>query len=103
MAKVSDVEKMIAIAREVQPDLWRRTEQVARIIDPGAFVEGVVIHPDISRRRFDAHQKYQRAIAMRRAQEVLCFLGVNTETDWLEILTRLAQQDGQDEEKGEDV
>ena len=84
------VEDMLRIAREVQPELWARTEAVARIIDPGAFADGWIIHPPEAARTHALKLKVLQGNAMRRAQEVLQYLGVNTETDWYEILTRLA-------------
>ena len=84
------VEKMLRIAREVQPDLWKRTEAVARIIDPGAFADDWIIHPPEAATLHALRLGLMKANAMSRAQEVLRYLGVNTDYDWYEILTRLA-------------
>ena len=42
---ISEIDKMLEVAREVQPDLWERTEGVAKIIDPGAFLENAIVYP----------------------------------------------------------
>ena len=35
---------------------------------------------------------YQQAIARNKAHAILTYLGFNTATDWLEILTRMAEE-----------
>lgn len=88
----SAVDRALRVAREVHPDLWKRTEAVARIIDPAAFVDDWIISPPESARLHAAKLAYMRSHAMRQAQTVLEFLGVNTSTDWHEILTRMAKE-----------
>ncbi len=83
------IEKTLIAARKVQPELWKRTEQVARIIDPAAFVDGWVVRPEDSRKAHEARIGYMRAVAMHKAQEILKVLGVNTDADWYAILTEL--------------
>jgi len=85
-------DQIMRFAREVQPELWERTEAVARIIDPAAFADGWIIHPESAARLHALKLKVLQGNAMRKAQEVLAYLGVNTETDWYEILTRLAER-----------
>lgn len=85
-------EDMLRVAREVQPELWERTEQIARIIAPEAFAEGWIIHPPEAAETHRLKLAVMRSNAMRKAQDVLAFLGVNTDTDWHEILTRLAEE-----------
>lgn len=89
---MSGVDVTLRIAREVQPDLWARTEQVARIIDPAAFDDNWLIDPPEASRLHAARLAVMRSTAMSKAHEVLRVLGVNTETDWFEILTRLAME-----------
>jgi len=86
-----DVDKMLKIAREQRPDLWARTEAVARIIDPSAFANDWRIDPPSAARLHALKLEVLRGNAIRRAQEVLQYLGVNTEHDWYDILTKLAQ------------
>ncbi len=88
----SEIDKMLAVARDVQPDLWQRTEEVAKILDPSAFFDNYQICPPEAERHFRIKQQYMKSVSMSKAQEVLRFLGVNTETDWYAILTRLALQ-----------
>ena len=83
--------EMFALARESNPDLWARTEGVAKIIDPGAFATDYVIWPEENARTFELRQNYMRAVAMGKAQEVLRYLGINTATDWLYILERIGR------------
>ena len=83
--------EMLALARESNPDLWERIDGVARIIDPGAFAEGYVVWPEENARTFEARQKYMRAVARHKAHEVLSYLGINTDTDWLYILERMGR------------
>jgi hypothetical protein len=86
------IDDMIRAAKTVQPDLWKRTEGIARIIDPGAFEEGwTIIEPASAAKLHHARMAVQAATAMRKAHDVLTFLGVNAETDWLAILNRLAE------------
>jgi hypothetical protein len=85
-------EQIMQFAREAQPDLWARTEAVARIIDPSAFADDWIIHPESAARLHSLKLKVLQDNAMRKAQDVLTYLGVNTETDWYEILTRLAER-----------
>ena len=95
MRERTGIDDMIRAAKEVQPDLWKRTEGVARIIDPGAFEDGwTIVEPASAARLHEKRLKLQQATAMRRAQEVLAYLGVNTEADWFAILNRLAKADG---------
>ena len=80
------------IYRETHPDLYARTEAIARIIDPAAFISGrTVLIPPESHGLWHARRKYQQAAAMRKAHEILEHLGVSTEVDWETILTRLAE------------
>ena len=90
--KESTIDTTLRLAREVQPDLWKRTEAVARIIDPSAFASGWIISPASAAKLHAARLAYLRSNAMRRAQDVLEYLGVNTQTDWFTILRRLAQE-----------
>ncbi len=89
---MKEIDDVLRIARKVQPDLWCRTEQVARIIDPAAFDDDWIIDPPSAARLHEAKLKYMQAAAMSKAQDVLKVLGVNTETDWLAILQRLAEK-----------
>jgi hypothetical protein len=86
----TSVEEMLRLAREQRPDLWRRTEAVARIIDPSAFADDWVIEPPEVARLHRLKLEVMRGNATRKAQEVLQYLGVNTEHDWYDILTRMA-------------
>lgn len=92
MTRKNTAEDVIRIAREGRPHLWRRTEQVARIIDPGAFMDDWEVSPPDIAALLASKLAYQRAAAMSRAQEVLKYLGVNTDTDWHLILTRMAEE-----------
>lgn len=87
---MKSIEEMLRTAREVQPDLWARTEQVARIIAPEAFVDDWIIHPPEAEKTHRLKLELMRATAMRKPQDVLSVLGVNTETDWCAILGRMA-------------
>ena len=93
----SSVDAALRLARELRPDLWQRTEQVARIIDPAAFAEGWVLDDRETRELYDARQRYMRSSAMVKAQDVLCYLGVNVDTDWYEILNRIAGESSREE------
>lgn len=87
------VDTEIQLAREKRPDLWKRTEQVARIIDPGAFEDGeTLVTPASARKLYRTRLAYQQAIALQRAHEVLTFLGVNTATEWMDILMQLPER-----------
>lgn len=88
---MSEVDDMLRTAREVQPDLWKRTEQVARIIAPEAFMDDWIIEPEECATTFRLKLQLMQATAMRKAHDVLTVLGVNTETEWHEILQRMAE------------
>lgn len=85
----TSIEEMLQIARELRPDLWDRTESIAKIIAPEAFVSDWIIPDERLAAVHNAKLKYMRSVAMSKAQTVLEYLGVNTETDWHEILTRM--------------
>jgi hypothetical protein len=84
-------DQIMRFARDARPDLYERMEAVARIIDPAAFANDWIIHPEEAARLHSLKLKVLQGNAMRKAQEVLEYLGVNTQTDWYEILSRLAK------------
>lgn len=86
------IDDVLRAARELRPDLWARTEAVAKIIAPEAFMDDWVVEPESGARLLAAKLAYLRAVAMRKAQDILEYLGVNTEADWMEILSRIAEQ-----------
>jgi hypothetical protein len=89
----SSIDRMLRAARESQPDLWKRTESVARIISPEAFADDgwTVVEPESARRLHERRMRLVKAAAMSKAQAVLTFLGVNTDADWFDILQRMAK------------
>ena len=92
MSTDKTVDDMLRIARQVQPNLWKRTEQVARVIDPAAFCEDWVCDDPSQQELHHLRLQCLRSSAMSRAQDVLRVLGVNTDADWYEILTRMAKE-----------
>lgn len=90
--KESTAEQVMRFARDVNQELWSRTENVAKIIDPSAFMTDWVITPKESADLHAARLKYKQAVAMEKAHQILHYLGVNTDTDWLEILSRIAEE-----------
>lgn len=88
----SVIDKTIRLARKVQPDLWDRTEGVARIIDPSAFADDWIIDPPSAAKLHALRLEVLRGNAMSKAHEILRYLGVNVDTDWYEILDRLAKE-----------
>lgn len=90
------IDDALRTAKELHPDLYQRTEDVARIIDPGSFGTPWTCSDPDAQRLMDARRKLLQANAMATAQRILEYLGVNTNVDWLEILTRMAK--GQDSE-----
>ena len=89
---MSSIDKALQLARERHPDLWERTDMIARIIDPAAFT-WMTTNDSKAQRRLDTKQKYLRARARSKAHDVLHALGVNTDTDWLYILDRITEDD----------
>ncbi|MCY3677917.1 MAG: hypothetical protein OXH66_10060 [Gemmatimonadetes bacterium] len=85
------VAEVLSIARELRPDLYERTEAVARIIDPVAFADPWICSDPKDQKLTELRRDVMRANAFATAQKVLEYLGVNTSTDWLEILTRIAK------------
>ncbi len=90
---MKSITKLMKAAREAQPDLWERTDAIARIIDPAAFIDGWTIHPSDSATVLKSRLKYKQSVALCKAQEVLKYLGVNVDADWYEILKRLAEDE----------
>ena len=90
--KESVIEATLRVAKKVQPDLWKRTQAVAEIIDPAAFAKGWIINDEAARKSIASRRLLDQATAMHKAQEILHYLGVNTETDWAEILKRLGDR-----------
>ena len=86
------IEEVLRIAKELRPNLYKRMEEVARIIDPSAFGGDWVVSDPAHQKLVDTRQQYMRAVAMSKAQDILRYLGVNTDTDWYEILTQLAKE-----------
>ena len=86
----ASIDAMIKAAKESNPDLWNRTELVARIISPEAFVDAIC-HPEELQKLHLSRQKYMVSIAMSKAHDVLKALGVNTDTDWYDIMRRIAE------------
>jgi len=86
----SDIERALQIDRTLRPNYYERTEAIAKIIDASAFADDWVI-PDRGAAELHALKLgLLRASAMRKAHEVLAYLGVNSECDWMMILTQLA-------------
>ena len=86
---MTDIDKIIEIYAEQHPDVWKRTQEIARLIDPAAFSDARV-HPADAERLHRSRLRYMQAVATSRAQDILKYLGVNTDVDWLEILGKLA-------------
>lgn len=89
MTRIDDV---IGAARELRPNFWERTEQVARIIDPAAFLDCSTAQPREAAESLRVRLDYLQAVALSKAQAVLQYLGVNTEVDWLAVLQLLASR-----------
>jgi len=87
------VDSVLRVARDLRPDLWKRTEAVARIIAPEAFADDWIIHPAEAAKTHRLKLAVMRSNAMRKAQDVLGYLGVNTDTDWYQLLGRLAEEE----------
>ena len=101
MTKPTAIDDALRIARDVQPDLWKRTEGVARLIDPAAFATDWVIHPPELAELHALRLKVMQGTAMTKAHDILRYLGVNTDTDWFLILTRLAEESSAAARRGE--
>ena len=89
---MENVVEALRIAKELRPDLYERTEAVACIIDPVAFGQPWECSDPEHQKLADARRKLMQANAMSTAQRVLEYLGVNTSTDWYEILSRMAKE-----------
>ena len=87
---MSDIERVLKIDRELRPNLYARTEDIARIIDPGAFVMLLEGYSTVPSPLAITHQVYGQAVAYQKAAAVLEYLGVNTRADWWAIMTRLS-------------
>lgn len=92
MKQESTIDAVLRLAKQIQPDLWKRTRAVAKIIDPAAFSTDWIVTPESARRLHRTRQRYMQAAAMVKAQEILRVLGVNTDADWYEIISRLARE-----------
>jgi hypothetical protein len=81
-------------ARTLRPDLWKRVDAVARIIDPAAFMDDWIVEPESAAKLHKARLGVQRANATARAHRILEYLGVNTSTDWHQIMAWLCTLPG---------
>ena len=82
------------IGRHSLPDLWDRTETVARLVCPGAFPSPgtqVVVHPKEIAEMFARKQKLLQAQAVMTAHQVLNYLGVNIDIDQYDLLGHMAE------------
>jgi len=98
---MSDIDEVVRIDREIRPDIYKKADGVARIIDPAAFQDNWTIHPKDHERIFKSRLKYQRAVAISKAHEILRYLGLSEAVDWGEILSRLAADPVPQETEGE--
>ena len=89
---MSTLDEVIEIDRELKPDIYEKIDGVAEIIMPEAFVKNVHITPVDAARKFHIRQEYMQAVARRKANDVLTYFGFSTETDWYEILNRMAEK-----------
>lgn len=89
------LEAMVERARALDPGLWATVDQVAGIIDPGAFAtftsttdaEGAARPPTV-------RQRYQRARARQRAWAILRLLGhAPARYDWARLFEAMAQRE----------
>lgn len=87
------VDQALRIARKLRPNLYERTVEVAKIIDPVAFGTPWTCSDPKQQKLEDTRRSLQQANAMATAQQVLKYLGVNTELDWYTILTEMAKED----------
>ena len=83
----TNVERIIEIAREADPDTWAKVDIIARIIDPSAYADISGLNPtSLTQIRL----KYARASAEEKAWRILTKLGVVPELfDWTPILERM--------------
>ena len=89
---MSSVDQALRIAKELRPDFYERTEAVAKIIDPPVFAGKWISSDPDHQKLVDTRQRHMQAVALSKAHEVLAYLGVNADTDWYEILTRMAKE-----------
>ena len=89
---MTEIEKIMTQYKEKYPELWERTELIARIIHPDAWSKwncAGEYHQKLS----DARLKYMRSAARVKAQEILCAMGINTDVDWVYLLTEQAKRE----------
>lgn len=89
---MSDIDAVLKIDKSLRPNLYARTEAIARIIDPAAFMADWVCEPASAAKLLRLRLAVQRGNAMAKAHEVLKYLGVNSEPDWFDILDQLAKE-----------
>ena len=100
---MSSVDELLAKAREQNPDLWKRTDDIARIIDPGAFLEGpVTTEPPELADNIRSKLAYQRAVAEHKAHEILKYLGVNMDVDWFSLLDAIHKTESESAAKAQE-
>lgn len=82
-------EKAKQIDREIRSDIYKKVDDIARIVDPSAFClwkDGT----SLSAETVDSlRQDYMRARAERIAYDILVYLGIAGEIPWEEIISRM--------------
>lgn len=89
---MSAVQKAIEADRRLRPELYRKADSIAEIIDPSAFAAGYdSTAPDADPLTPTKRQQYYAAVARRKAWEILQYLGIAPEeTDWVAIFDEMA-------------
>ena len=100
MIDSSGVRELLEVAREEYPDLYRKIDKVAEIIDPVAFSSGeTVILQDSKRdhrteRLCQMKREYNQSEARRKAHQILQALGHEVE-DWGVLFAALKKRGGE--------
>lgn len=87
---MSNASKALEAHRQLEPELYAKADHIAKIIDPGAFVEWRDGTSPDSDKVLLVRQEYMKAKALCQAFEILRFLGMAPETtNWDAIFERM--------------
>lgn len=84
---------MITKARQLDPELWEKVDEIAKIIDPSAFVDWSTVGGTFDREKLEIRTKYYQSIAQHKAYQILQRLGIAPEQyNWVRLFEAMEEE-----------